>query len=151
METERIQSMTYSGLDKWSRMTGIDVCVMVDQRSRKKMDTDCMPLNPSENLLASRMRRTPFDKFFESLNDITVIGMVKDQRLQGYTNCSSREKFEKMDEVASVKSDTQFRNAPRDVKSNYEAHCVPGTLTHIQAKEADIEAIAELTCALDKK
>ncbi|GJS18673.1 protein ALWAYS EARLY 3 isoform X2 [Tanacetum coccineum] len=56
-----------------------------------------------------------------------------------------------MDEVASVKSDTQSRNAPRDVKSNYEAHCVPGTLTHIQAKEADIEAIAELTYALDKK
>ncbi|GJX76857.1 hypothetical protein Tco_0323668 [Tanacetum coccineum] len=30
-------------------------------------------------------------------------------------------------------------------------HTVPRTLTHIQAKEAVIEAIAELTCALDKK
>ncbi|GKD73609.1 hypothetical protein Tco_1331891 [Tanacetum coccineum] len=30
-------------------------------------------------------------------------------------------------------------------------HTVPRTLTHIQAKEADIEAIDELTCALDKK
>ncbi|GJZ05900.1 hypothetical protein Tco_0539693 [Tanacetum coccineum] len=30
-------------------------------------------------------------------------------------------------------------------------HTVPRTLTHIHAKEADIEAIAELTCALDKK
>ncbi|PWA50644.1 hypothetical protein CTI12_AA471170 [Artemisia annua] len=115
------------------------------------MDTDCMPLNPFENLPASLMRLTPSDKFFESLNDIKVNWMVKDQRLEGYTNCSSREKFQKMDEIASVKSDSQSRKAPRDFKSNYAAHSVPGTLTHIQAKEADIEAIAELTCALDKK
>lgn len=115
------------------------------------MDTDCMPLNPFENLPVSLMRQTPFDKFFESLNDIKVNWMVKDQRLEGYTNCSSREKFQKMDEVASVKSDSQSRSAPREVKSNYAAHSVPGTLTHIHAKEADIEAIAELTCALDKK
>ncbi|GKA62348.1 SKP1-like protein 1B, partial [Tanacetum coccineum] len=35
MEMDRIQLITCFGLDKWSRMTGIDFCVMVDQKIRK--------------------------------------------------------------------------------------------------------------------
>ncbi|KAI3821957.1 hypothetical protein L1987_09535 [Smallanthus sonchifolius] len=107
------------------------------------MDTDCMPLNPFENLPASLMHQKPIDKFFESLNEVKVNGLGKDQRL---------EKLENMDEVASVKSEFQSRNGPRDTLSDHHAaYFVPGTLAKFQAKEADVEAIAELTRALDKK
>ncbi|KAK9079883.1 hypothetical protein SSX86_001556 [Deinandra increscens subsp. villosa] len=107
------------------------------------LDTDCMPLNPFENLPESLMRRKPIDKFFESLNEIKVNGLGKDRRL---------EKSENIDEVASVKSEFQSTNGPRDTLSNYlAASSVPGTQAKFQAKEADVEAIAELTRALDKK
>lgn len=130
-------------------------CVQFDRPElgvEKIMDTDCMPLNPFENMPASLMRRTPVDKFFESLNEAQMHGLGKDQRLEGYTKCSSHEKLENMDEVASVKSDLQSSNGPRDFASNHHAaYTMPGTLAQIQAKELDVEAIAELTRALDKK
>lgn len=117
-------------------------------------DTDCMPLNPFENLPASLMRRTPFEKFFESLNEVRVNGLGKDPRPEGHTMYSSLDKSENMDEVASViKSEFQPRNGPRDALSNHHhtPYSVPATPAQIQAKEADVEAIAELTRALDKK
>ncbi|KVH89870.1 DIRP-like protein [Cynara cardunculus var. scolymus] len=130
-------------------------CVQFDRPElgvEKIMDTDCMPLNPFENMPASLMRRTPVDKFFESLKEAQMNGLGRDQRLEGYTKCSSHEKLENMDEVASVKSDLQSRYGPRDFASNHHAaYTMPGTLAQIQAKELDVEAIAELTRALDKK
>ncbi|KAL4592913.1 hypothetical protein LXL04_005920 [Taraxacum kok-saghyz] len=87
----------------------------------KIMDTDCMPLNPFENMPASMMRQTPVGKF---LNEVKMNG----QRFEGYTN--------------DVKSDLQSRNGNGNG---------PHILSKVQAQEADVEAIAELTRALDKK
>ncbi|KAL8244693.1 hypothetical protein R6Q59_010951 [Mikania micrantha] len=106
------------------------------------MDTDCMPVNPFENLPASLMHRKHIDKFFENLDEVKVNGLGKDGRVE----------LENMDEVASVKSESQYRNGSRDTLSNYHAaYSGPGTLAKFQAKEADVEAIAELTRSLDKK
>ncbi|KAK1436006.1 hypothetical protein QVD17_01781 [Tagetes erecta] len=107
------------------------------------MDTDCMPLNPFENLPASLMHRKPIDKFFESLNEVKVNESGKNRGLA---------KLENVDEVGSVKSEFPSRNGSRDTLSNHHAtYSVPGTLAKFPAKEADVEAIAELTRALDKK
>ncbi|XP_021999032.1 protein ALWAYS EARLY 3 isoform X3 [Helianthus annuus] len=98
------------------------------------MDTDCMPLNPIENLPASLMPRKPIDK---------ANGLGKGPR---------HGNLENVDEVASAKSEFQSRNGPRDTLSDHHAaYSVPGTTAKFQAKEADVEAIAELTRALDKK
>ncbi|KAL7597112.1 hypothetical protein Lser_V15G27974 [Lactuca serriola] len=101
------------------------------------MDTDCMPLNPFENMPASLMRQTPVGKFLESLNEVKL----KDQRLEGYTNpkSTSREQLENMYDAASVKSNLLSRN-------HHGTHSA-----QFHAKEADVEAIAELNRALDKK
>nr|XP_043613972.1 protein ALWAYS EARLY 3 isoform X2 [Erigeron canadensis] len=115
------------------------------------MDTDCMPLNPFENLPAS-LRRPPVNKSFENLKEVNVKGMGKDQRPEGYTKSSSPEKLENMDEAASVKSNLPPRNGQRVVMSSHHAaYSMPGKLEQYQAKEADVEAISELTRALDKK
>ncbi|XP_076938608.1 protein ALWAYS EARLY 3-like [Bidens hawaiensis] len=74
------------------------------------MDTDCLPLNPFENLPALLMPRKPVNKFFESLNEVKVNGLG---------------------------------NGPSDTLLDHHAK--------FQAKEADVEAISELTRALDKK
>lgn len=96
-----------------------------------------MPLNPFENMPASLMRQTPVGKFLESLNEVKI----KDQRLEGYTNTksTSREQLENMYDAASIKSNLLSRN-------HHGTHSA-----QFHAKEADVEAIAELNRALDKK
>ncbi|KAI3522380.1 hypothetical protein L1887_00118 [Cichorium endivia] len=97
----------------------------------KIMDTDCMPLNPFENMPASMMR----GKFLESLNEVNMNGLVKDQRLESYLKSTSREHLENTNDASIMSDFLESRS---------------GLLNH-HAKEADVEAIAELTRALDKK
>ncbi|KAG8369996.1 hypothetical protein BUALT_Bualt14G0071700 [Buddleja alternifolia] len=100
------------------------------------MDIDCMPSNPFENMPALLGRHAvAVDRFFENFNELQING-----------------KLSPGNNVASANANVQTRIGLADTATNQQtAYSQPSTLAQIQAKEADIQAIAELTRALDKK
>lgn len=54
-------------------------------------------------------------------------------------------------QVASVNADVPTRAGAGDIATYQQTYSHPSTLAQVQAKEADIQALAELTRALDKK
>ncbi|KAG8372968.1 hypothetical protein BUALT_Bualt12G0122200 [Buddleja alternifolia] len=106
------------------------------------MDIDCMPLDPLENMPALLARDTVgVEKFFENLNELRMNGRAQE--------------FMKLipgDNVTSANGNVQTRIGPAET-ATYEqtAYSQPGMLAQIQAREADAQAVAELTRALDKK
>ena len=61
-------------------------------------DIDCMPLNPLEGmpaLLAGNL--VTVDKFFENLNELTMNGRAKDQKLEGCMKFSPSDDLERLD------------------------------------------------------
>ncbi|KAM7488190.1 hypothetical protein LguiB_025674 [Lonicera macranthoides] len=140
------------------------------------MDIDCMPLNPLENMPTSLARPTfAVDKFFENFNELKINGQAKDQRLDGYMKLLPGENLEKIDspshaspsayimcnllkqakfqgQVAPTIADSQTKMGTKETAANLQtAYSMPCTLAQLQANEADVQAIAELTRALDKK
>lgn len=136
------------------------------------MDIDCMPLNPLENMPTSLASQTiSIDKFFESFNELKSNGRAKDQRIEGYPKLTPGENLETADDpshlspstyplsdllrqakVAPASADPQSKIAPKETATNQQTgYSLPSTLAQIQAKEADVQALAELTRALDKK
>ncbi|KAL2506685.1 Protein ALWAYS EARLY 3 [Abeliophyllum distichum] len=130
------------------------------------MDIDCMPLNPFENMPALLWRHAfTVDKILENFNELKMNGQVKEyvkfspgdnlDNIDGLSHSSpahSASSLLKQTKVASVNANVQTRTGPTETatyqQTAYSQLCTPA---HIQAKEADVQALAELTRALDKK
>ncbi|KAI3469413.1 hypothetical protein Pfo_026076 [Paulownia fortunei] len=130
------------------------------------MDIDCMPLNPFENMPALLGRHTvAVDKFFENVNELKINGRAKEyiklspgdnlDNIDGISQLSSLANpasLLKQTKVASANANVQTRIGPADTATYHQTtYSQPSTLAQVQAKEADIQALAELTRALDKK
>ncbi|KAH6808743.1 hypothetical protein C2S51_026526 [Perilla frutescens var. frutescens] len=129
------------------------------------MDIDCMPVNPFDNMPAMLGRHTvAVDKFFESFNELKENGRAKE-----YIKLSPSDNLDNMDnisrlsllanpasllkqsKVASANADVITRAGAGDTATYQQTYSQTSTLAQVQAKEADIQALAELTRALDKK
>ncbi|KAL7220650.1 hypothetical protein ACSBR2_013516 [Camellia fascicularis] len=135
-------------------------------------DIDCMPLKPSENMPTLLERNTvAIDKFFENFSELKMNGQAKDQKPAGNVKFSPGENLEHLDVPSHMSPATyslsnmlkQAKGVPtnfnsqskigsKETANNREAaNSQSSTVAQIQAKEADVQALAELTRVLDKK
>ncbi|XP_057806018.1 protein ALWAYS EARLY 3-like isoform X2 [Salvia miltiorrhiza] len=131
------------------------------------MDIDCMPLNPLENLPIALVGKKPIsaDRFFENFNELKVGG-----RIQECMKLCPGDKVDATDDIshlslsadpATLLNQTKVSTANTNMQmrigsaetADYQqmAYSQPSALAQIQAKEADVQALAELTRALEKK
>ncbi|KAK9136957.1 hypothetical protein Sjap_007551 [Stephania japonica] len=136
------------------------------------MDMDCMPLNPLENMPeALRRQSCVANKLHENFNEPQANGQLKDWKTGVYSKSAPSENLENGDCMPHVSSSmypmsTLLRQAKGDtinavsqakaaageiVNAQKAAYSQPCTLAQIQAREADVRALSELTRALDKK
>ncbi|XP_078438778.1 DNA binding protein isoform X2 [Wolffia australiana] len=137
------------------------------------MDIDCMPLNPSENMPdALRKKSLVLDKVSESFYEARQFSQAPDGRLGEPTRLFSSENLDNTEGVCSTAPptypiNTLIKQANGDTidaiavakaaasevaaAAQQAMYAQPCTLAHIQAREADLKALAELTRALDKK
>ncbi|KAB2092754.1 hypothetical protein ES319_A02G051400v1 [Gossypium barbadense] len=101
------------------------------------MDVDCMPLNPMENLPASLSRQnTAIRKFVENYNELKMNGQSKESKME---------------------ENIKFMQCDNLENANSPSHTSPSTFSvgnlsqPVKAREADVEALSQLTRALDKK
>ncbi|EXB74814.1 hypothetical protein L484_023558 [Morus notabilis] len=130
------------------------------------MDIECMPLNPTENIPASFRKRNPFvNNFFENLKELKINEQLKGGKTDEYIkaalslnqNNNDRlyvspssddvEEFLKCKEVSGSFSLRTMLAMGKHLKIASE----PPSVSQIRAKEADVQAVSELTRALDKK
>ncbi|XP_043707298.1 protein ALWAYS EARLY 2-like isoform X2 [Telopea speciosissima] len=133
------------------------------------MDIDCMPSNPLENMPeALRKKSITVDKFCENFNE-PKLSQPSDCKEGGYMKFASCEQenlngpphisssyainnLVKQEKVDAVNCISQPKAAASEIVNAQEAaYTQPCTLPQIQAREADIRALSELTRALDKK
>ncbi|CAK9145548.1 unnamed protein product [Ilex paraguariensis] len=135
-------------------------------------DVDCMPLRRLENKPASVARSSSaVNKLFENFTQLKINGREKDQRLEGYIKFSPGDTLEnvrgpsheslssypmdnllKQTKVASVDANSQANTGLRKTAINQQTlHSQHHTLAEVQAKEADVQALTELTRPLNKK
>ncbi|KAG9143098.1 hypothetical protein Leryth_006364 [Lithospermum erythrorhizon] len=129
-------------------------------------DVHCMPLNPIENMPASIAKHAVgVTKFLENLNELDLDGQVKEyikyptgaamESVNGFSHLSPSAygmSVVNQTKVGVADSSTQARVGVADsVAYQYTPYSYHNVRAQIQAKEADIQALAELTCALDKK
>ncbi|EYU45567.1 hypothetical protein MIMGU_mgv1a0007092mg, partial [Erythranthe guttata] len=105
-------------------------------------DIDCMPLNPVENMPALLGRQTrSIDKFLENSNELKING-----RAHEAMKLFPGEMVDDPDGISQLSPSANSASFyPPTTFSQSSA------LAQIQAKEADVLALAELTRALDKK
>ncbi|XP_052881896.1 protein ALWAYS EARLY 3 isoform X3 [Gossypium arboreum] len=101
------------------------------------MDVDCMPLNPMENLPASLSRQNAaIRKFVENYNELKMNGQSKESKME------ENIKFMQCDNLENANSPSHTSPSTFSV----------GNLSQlVKAREADVEALSQLTRALDKK
>ncbi|KAK8623864.1 hypothetical protein V6N13_065226 [Hibiscus sabdariffa] len=135
-------------------------------------DIDCMPLNPLENLPASLLRQNAaIRKFVENYNELKMNGQSKESKMEEnlkFTQCANLENanspsrtspstFEVGNLSQPVKVDSsspnlQLKIGPTEtVYSQQAMNFQPSAPSLDQAREADVEALSQLTRALDKK
>ncbi|XP_022851476.1 protein ALWAYS EARLY 3-like isoform X2 [Olea europaea var. sylvestris] len=130
------------------------------------MDIDCMPLYPFENMPALLWRHAlTVDKFFENFNELKMNGRVKENvnfslgdnldNVDGLSHSSpahSASGLLKQTKMSSANAIMQARTGPTETTTYQQtAYSHPYSRAPIQAKEADVQALTELTRALDKK
>ncbi|WCJ23526.1 DIRP Myb-like DNA-binding domain [Euphorbia peplus] len=136
------------------------------------MDVDCMPMNPLENMPTSLTRHNiAFNKLIENLNELKMNGQSMESKMEGYIKFSSCENMENTagllhtfpstNQINNILQHAKGGSANSNTQTSIELGDIifnqqPGNaqsfiLAHIQAKEADILALSELTRALDKK
>ncbi|KAL8121600.1 protein ALWAYS EARLY 3-like isoform X3 [Apium graveolens] len=133
-------------------------------------DIDCMPSNPVDNMPTSMTRNRSVTDV-ENLNNFKINGQAKDQRPEGYIKFSPSENLGNVNSVPhmspasyptfnllkpsklfSTVVDSQAIMGPKDKVSNLQiAYSHPSSLAQIRAQEADVQAISELSRALEKK
>ncbi|XP_015892697.3 protein ALWAYS EARLY 3 isoform X1 [Ziziphus jujuba] len=123
------------------------------------MDIDCMPLNPLENLPASFTRQnSAVDRLLENLKEIRINEQLKEGKSDDCVKIASTEnqdnicKLSKHSEGYSSSSELEAKVVHGEAtKTQKVANSQPSILAQIQAKEDDVQALSELTRALDKK
>ncbi|CBI26088.3 unnamed protein product, partial [Vitis vinifera] len=136
------------------------------------MDIDCMPLNPLENMPASLTKHSlAVNKFFENVSELKMNGGPKDRKITEYGKFSTSENMENVDGPSHLSPSTYpINNLLKQTKAgstNANFHAKVGSgeaansqqvansqsiiLAQNQGKEADVQALSELTRALDKK
>lgn len=136
------------------------------------MDVDCMPLNPVENIPeALRRQNLVINKFCSGFSDLRLDEQkeFKTRDSMTFTSAESLEAADGASHVASynypmntlinqAKGDTldaivQAKAAVNEVAvaAQQAMYDQPFTLAQIQAREADIRALADLSRTLDKK
>ncbi|CAA6661334.1 unnamed protein product [Spirodela intermedia] len=125
------------------------------------MDIDCMPLNPSENMPdALRRKNLVVDKISEDRRfgeSLRLLSGENVENAEGICNVSSSN-YPMSTLMKQANGDTIDAIAVAKAAANevvvaaqQAMYAQPCTLAQIQAREADIRALAELTRALDKK
>ncbi|KAF8369540.1 hypothetical protein HHK36_032442 [Tetracentron sinense] len=135
-------------------------------------DIDCMPLNPLENMPeALKRENVAVGKFCENFNEPKVDGQSKSWKTRGYMKVVPSENLENVDgpthiSLLTYPMNTSLKQAKEDtirtisrakaatsevVNEQQAAYTQPCTFTQIQAREADIRALCDLTRALDKQ
>ncbi|KAK3012841.1 hypothetical protein RJ639_008620 [Escallonia herrerae] len=105
-------------------------------------DIDCLPLNPLENMPeALRRQNIPIDRFSAR----TSAGYTLSEHLEDVESAMNTKSAKRDMIYASMAKPEDIVNAPQ------VSYGQPCSLVHIHAREADIFALSELTCALDKK
>ncbi|XP_060197837.1 protein ALWAYS EARLY 3-like [Lycium barbarum] len=124
------------------------------------MDIDCMPLNPFENMPTLLTRHADaVDKFFESFNELKVNARANEfikfpagDNMENGDISNPISNLLKQTKVASAEADMQSKSGVVETATYQQTACSkPSAVAQIQAKEADVQALAELTRALDKK
>ncbi|KAG7582825.1 SANT/Myb domain [Arabidopsis suecica] len=101
-------------------------------------DTECMPLNPLENMPASLARHYAFSNYhIQNPVEEKMHERAKESMLEGYPKLSC--------ETGHLLPSPNY-NISNSLKQEK-----PSSIGHIQAREADVQALSELTRALDKK
>ncbi|XP_021738087.1 protein ALWAYS EARLY 3-like isoform X3 [Chenopodium quinoa] len=128
-------------------------------------DIDCMPLNPVENMPTSLKRHDgAIDKFYEALKQFKANERSEDRMKEEIIKLTPSQKMESAlgtSNVAPFYQISDLSKQAKDVFGTPSSHEKTGqtdvvspqqsALFHLQAKEADIRALAELSRALDKK
>ncbi|XP_031739375.1 protein ALWAYS EARLY 3 isoform X1 [Cucumis sativus] len=136
------------------------------------MDIECMPLNPVENMPANLSRHgVTLDKIFGNLNEVKINGLLKEAKIEDYMKSTSNDKLESTEGSVYISPSTHHINKlikqakvdlgcsnlqakfglSETVGIQQETSSQPSALAQIQAKEADVHALSELSRALDKK
>ncbi|ESQ47723.1 hypothetical protein EUTSA_v10019941mg [Eutrema salsugineum] len=127
-------------------------------------DTECMPLNPLENMPASLARHYALSTYdIQNPSEEKMHDRVQENMPEGYLklscdtghplnspiyNVSNSLKEEKVD-ISS--SDPQAQHVVDGALDLQMYNSQPSSIGHIHAREADVQALSELTRALDKK
>ncbi|KAH9608431.1 hypothetical protein KSS87_013207, partial [Heliosperma pusillum] len=123
-------------------------------------DIDCMPLNPLENMPTSLKRHNiVVDKLYEALKQFNVAERSDDKMNEDLSKITLSHKVETNNGASDVTPGFLTNNISKHSKVGHNELVSPqqaitykqSTVSQIQAKAADIRALAELTCALDKK
>ncbi|KAJ8539716.1 hypothetical protein K7X08_013968 [Anisodus acutangulus] len=130
------------------------------------MDFDCMPLYPFENMPTSLKRHAnTVDKFFESFNELKVNVRANEfMKFPSGDNTDNGDVFShfsppthpisnllKQTKVASAEANMHCKYGVTETATYQHTTYSKPSVTQIQAKEADVQALVELTRALDKK
>ncbi|MBA0681579.1 hypothetical protein Goari_023375, partial [Gossypium aridum] len=136
------------------------------------MDVDCMPLNPMENLPASLSRQNAaIRKFVENYNELKMNGQSKESKMEEnikFMQCDNLENANSPSrtspstfsvgnlsqpvKVDSSSPNLQLKIGPTETVYTLQAiNSQPSAVSLVQAREADVEALSQLTRALDKK
>ncbi|KAM0938052.1 putative transcription factor MYB-HB-like family [Dioscorea sansibarensis] len=136
------------------------------------VDINCMPLSPSENMPeVLRRQNIGVDRYCNSFTDIKLDDQPKDWKIKGAPKSGLAENLDMTDGISHITSNysinTLLKQAKEDtvdatvqakaaanevaVAAQQAMYSQPCTLAQLQAREADIRALTELTRALDKK
>ncbi|TYH82554.1 hypothetical protein ES332_D02G069500v1 [Gossypium tomentosum] len=135
------------------------------------MDVDCMPLNPTENLPASLSRQNAaIRKFVENYNELKMNGQSKESKMEEnikFMQCDNLENANSPSrtfpstfsvgnlsqpvKVDSSSPNLQLKIGPTETVYTQAINSQPSAVSLVQAREADVEALSQLTRALDKK
>eukprot|EP00258_Populus_trichocarpa_P047358 XP_024463377.1 protein ALWAYS EARLY 3 isoform X1 [Populus trichocarpa] len=134
------------------------------------MDVDCMPLNPLENMPASMIgHNIALNRYMKNLNELKISGQPAEKKMEGFkfSPCENLEDNSAPPHTSlstyhcSVLlqqpmgglggSNSQVNNGGETINTQQATNAQPSFYAQIQAKEADIHALSELTRALDKK
>lgn len=133
------------------------------------MDIDCMPLNPLENLPASFIKQNIIvNKYTENFKELKI-NELKESKTEGYMNVVSTDNLNSTVVPCHIPPLTPHTNKSKHIEGNLSSFNVelkvgpgetartlvansrPSIPAQIQAKEADVRALFELTRTLDKK
>ncbi|KAE8677621.1 Always early, putative isoform 3 [Hibiscus syriacus] len=132
-------------------------------------DIDCMPLNPLENLPAYLLRQNAgIRRLVENHNELKMNGQSEESKMEEnikFMQCDSLENASPSrtspstfgvgnlsQPVDSSSPNLQLKTGPAEtVYSQQAMNSQPSALLLAQSREADVEALSQLTRALDKK